>query len=60
MAAFLAFVQIALLLLSFAFIPAFAFIVNVVALPFEYYLLDQRLEKLQIVSSIQTGVLPRT
>jgi hypothetical protein len=59
-AAFLALSQISVFLLSFAFIPAFAFIANVVALPFEYYLLDSSLKRLQITSSVESGVLPRT
>jgi uncharacterized membrane protein len=60
MASFLAFIQIALLLLSFAFIPTFAFLANVVALPFGYYLLDSSLKRLQITSNIDSAVLPRT
>jgi hypothetical protein len=59
-AALLALIQIALFLLSFAFIPAFAFIANVAALPFGYYLLDRRLKKFQITSSIGSPTLPRT
>lgn len=56
----MALIQIALFLVSFAFIPAFAFIANVAALPFGYYLLDRRLKKFQIASSIGSPTLPRT
>ena len=42
--AFLALTQIVLFLLSFAFVPRLAFLINVVALPFEYYLLDSNLK----------------
>src|SRR5581483_112745 len=59
-AALLAFVQIAFLLLSFAFIPMLAFIANIVALPFGYYLLDSSLKKLQVTSNIDSAGLPRT
>jgi len=58
--ALLALIQVALFLASFAFIPAFAFIANVAALPFGYYLLERRLEKVQIASSIGSPTLPRT
>jgi len=50
-AALLALIQIALFLVSFAFIPAFAF---------GYYLLDRKLKKFQIASSIGSPTLPRT
>jgi hypothetical protein len=60
MAAFLAFIQITLFLLSFAFIPSFAFLVNIVALPLGYYLLDSGLKRLQITNNIDSAVLPRT
>jgi hypothetical protein len=60
MAAFLALLQIALLLLSFAFVPTFAFLANIVALPFGYYLLDSSLKRLQITSNIDSTVVPRT
>jgi len=59
-AALLALIQIAWFLVSFAFIPAFAFIANVAALPFGYHLLDRRLKKFQIASSIGSPTLPRT
>jgi hypothetical protein len=60
MAAFFALIQIALLLLSFAFIPAFAFLANIVALPFGYYQLDSSLKRIQITSNIDSATLPRT
>ena len=56
--AVLGFFQVMLFLVSFALIPSFAFIVNVVALPFEYFLLESRLKKLQIVSRLESGELP--
>ena len=47
--------QIALFLLSFAFSPWLAFFANIVALPFEYYVLDSSFKKLGIVSSKAVG-----
>jgi hypothetical protein len=44
--------QMVLFALSFAFLPSLAFFVNIVALPFEYYLLDRGLRGLGIVGSI--------
>lgn len=59
-AALLALIQIALFVVSFAFIPTFAFIANIVALPFGYYLFDKRLKKLQVLSSIESPTRKRT
>lgn len=59
-AALLALIQIALFLVSFAFIPELAFIVNIAALPLGYHLLNRRLKKLRITSSIGSPTLPRT
>jgi hypothetical protein len=42
--AVLALVQVALFLLSFAFFPRLAFVINIVALPFGYHLLDSNLK----------------
>jgi hypothetical protein len=47
-----------LLLVSFALFPPFAFIINVAALPVEYYLLDTSLKRRQIVSSLNKGEFP--
>lgn len=58
--AVLALIQIALFLVSFALIPELAFIVNIAALPLGYHLLDRRLRKLRITSSIGAPTLPRT
>jgi hypothetical protein len=44
----LSLLQIAVFLLSFALIPRLAFLLNVAALPFEYYLLDKSLKRLRI------------
>jgi hypothetical protein len=48
----LALIQTAVFLFSFAFLPALAFLVNVVALPIGYYLLDRKLKHLGIERNI--------
>ncbi len=54
--ALLALVQIALFLLSFAFFPRLAFLINVVALPFGYSLLDSNLKHCGIERNIDGKV----
>ncbi len=51
--------QIALFLLSYIFVPHLAFLINVVALPLEYYLFDKRLEKFGIQRKFKGHLFPK-
>ena len=54
--ALLALVQTTLFLLSFAFFPRLAFFINIVALPFGYFLLDSNLKHYGIERNIDGKV----